>query len=84
MSWQPIDTAPKDGSEILILTTVGATQARFAPGEWHDYPEGREYSGPAWVCCDDQWNIEIEDCGKDGMHHGMATHWMPLPEGPNG
>jgi len=80
--WKPIETAPLDGSEILILTAIGATQARFAPGGWSDHHEGREYYGPVWVCCDDKWQIEIEDCGKDGMHHGMATHWMPLPAAP--
>lgn len=78
--WKDIKTAPLDGSEILIKTIIGITQARFAPGEWHDYVEGREYDGPVWVCCDDQWQIEIEDCGEDGMHHGMATHWMEIPE----
>jgi hypothetical protein len=83
-AWQPIETAPQDGSEILILTSVGATQARFAPGEWRNHVEGREYYGPVWVCCDDQWEIEIEDSGKDGMHHGIATHWTPLPAPPSG
>jgi hypothetical protein len=80
--WKPIETAPRDGSEILILTSAGATQARFAAGEWHNYLEGREYDGPVWVCCDDQWQIEIEDCGIHGMNHGTATHWMPLPSLP--
>jgi len=85
-AWQDIHTAPLDGSEILILTAVGATQARYAPGEWHQYEEGREYEGPVWVCCDDQWQIEIEDCSRnpDEWHHGMATHWMPLPPEPKG
>jgi len=80
--WQPIETAPKEGSEILILTSAGVTQARFSPGEWHDYQEGREYDGPVWVCCDDKWLIEIEDCGEHGMNHGTASHWMPLPALP--
>jgi hypothetical protein len=79
--WKSIQTAPLDGSEILILTTIGITQARFAAGEWHNYVEGREYDGPVWVCCDDKWQIEIED-GEYSVDHGMATHWMPLPESP--
>lgn len=78
--WKPIYSAPRDGSEILILTSVGITQARFAPGEWHNYAEGREYDGPVWVCCDDTWQIEIEDCGEHGLNHGIATHWMPVPD----
>lgn len=80
--WQPMETALRDGTEILLLTTLGITQARFHPGEWHDYHEGREYDGPVWVCCDDQWQIEIEET-PDGYYDGMATHWQPLLEPPN-
>ena len=83
-NWRLIKTAPLDGSEILLLTTIGVTQARFHPGEWHDYLEGREYDGAVWVCCDDQWQIEIEECSHNPAewHHGIATHWQPMLERP--
>jgi len=80
--WMPIETAPLDETEILILTSRGVTQARFSPGEWtthHEY--GPEYSGAVWVCCDDTWQVEIEET-PEGNFHGEATHWMPLPEAP--
>lgn len=84
-AWQPISTAPLDGTHVLLFTTThGMVEAWFAPGEWHDYLEGREYDGPAWVCGDDAFQIEIEELPEEygGLHHGAATHWMPLPEPP--
>lgn len=84
--WQPIETAPKDGSDILILANGMAIEARYEPGLWGpDIPgEVREYDGPVWVAFDDLTQFEIEegllDGGKD--HHGAVTHWMPLPHPP--
>lgn len=69
--WQPIETALDDPEvlsserEILLLTSFGETRARFCAGDWADYPEGREYNGAVWSCCDDTWQIEIEETSKD-------------------
>lgn len=89
MEWQPIETAlyqkdVYDGAEILLLTTIGITQARFDAGGWTENQEGREYDGAVWVCCDDQWQIEIEDAGPEfaDWYYGMATHWSRLPPPP--
>lgn len=77
-AWQPISTAPRDGSEILLLTTTGVVSARFAPGEWSNGLEGREYSGAIWVCYDDAIEIEVEELPDGQFGDGPATHWMPL------
>lgn len=81
--WQPIETAPRDGSHILIHTrNHGAVEAWFSPGEWSDnYECGREYNGPVWVCGDDAWQVEIEEV-PEGFHDSEATHWRPLPAPP--
>jgi len=69
--WQPIETAPKDGRELLV--------GRFAFGRnwqcvssWrgpsrgeHDYPYG-----------DNAWR-------DSNGRHLAGTHWMPLPEPPS-
>lgn len=85
--WRKIETAPKDGTSILLFTTChGMVEAWFAPGEWTEHHEhGREYSGPVWVCADDAFQIEVEEMGPSpsDLHHGTATHWMPLPEPPH-
>lgn len=51
-SWQPIETAPKDGNEILIVVAgignparVGFWDAAFDPGVWSKWP-GREPMRP--------------------------------------
>lgn len=81
--WKPIETAPRDGTSILLFTTChGVVEAWFAEGEWsEETPEcPRDYSGAAWVCADDAFSIEVEE--TEPMEHGTATHWMPLPEPP--
>lgn len=80
--WQPIATAPRDETHILLFTTVhGQVEAWFSAGGWSETIDGREYDGPVWVCGDDAFQIEIEEI-PDGYHDGAATHWMPLPEPP--
>lgn len=81
MGWQPISTAPKDGTEILILAHGMCIQARYEAGEWSDHHEGAEYWGPVWCAFDDKIQFEIEEA-PEGDSHGPVTHWMELPEPP--
>lgn len=70
--WQPIGTAPKDGS-VLIATdgecvaTVGFFNGRFC------WVEG---TGPAWSGNSEHGGLS--DCDW------KLTHWMALPSPPNG
>jgi hypothetical protein len=86
--WQPIESAPLDGSHVLLLTTShGAVEAWFAPSSsWEHHEYGTQHEGAVWVCADDAFQIEVEECGPEhgGNHHGTATHWMPLPAPPDG
>jgi len=72
MSWQPIETAPKDGSSILVF-----------PATWDKKPcsiahwNTDEYSKkprPFWER-DDQIQITYS-------RGATTTHWMPLPPPP--
>ena len=77
INWQPIETAPLNGETVLLYTTChGVCEAWFCKGVWSDDTpiSPREYSGAAWVCCDDAFQIEVEEW-TDGNHHGTATHW---------
>jgi hypothetical protein len=84
--WQDISTAPRDGSEVLILAQGMAIQARFCLGSWGpDIPgELQEYDGAVWVAFDDLTQFEVEEGSLEGGkdHHGCVTHWMPLPSTP--
>lgn len=69
MSWQPIETAPRDDTEFL--------GGRFVQGEEPSYRvvyyfiDDRDPDFP-WVVSD-----------GDGAHHkDFLTHWMPLPPPP--
>ena len=67
--WRPIDTAPKDGSFILLAGPSGytATPLRVEVCRW--YPEYRPR---------DPWQNHGNDSFRDGGE--APTLWMPLPE----
>ncbi len=68
-TWQPIKTAPKDGTTILVYQPAGMWASRVqSRGEcvvtahWHQ-PGNPERHGLWFPIC-------------------RPTHWMPLPEPP--
>lgn len=70
--WQPIETAPKDGTMILVWdesSSPGVVAAYFL-SETHD---DEEWSG--WIYGDQL----LADADPEGP---LPTHWMPLPEPP--
>ena len=73
MTWQPIETAPKDATEVLLLVEKDGVKhplvAHWAYGGGEDQPS----FGPAW--------FEWDGYGYRGIH-GKPTHWAPIPEKP--
>ena len=76
MNWQPIDTAPRDGTRILVC---GGT--RSDSGDL--YGGGSPFEGVAIAFWDsDGWNGgHAEGYGENWRHE--PKHWMPLPPLPN-
>ena len=72
MEWQPIETAPKDGTEIL-LTDGAFTHC----GRWYD-KNNPKYP---WKFLDFTYRWKDELNGWQDNKYG-PTHWMPLPEPP--
>lgn len=68
MKWQPIDTAPKDGTRVILFY-----------GGRDKSDEGQIYTA-SWCPYFNGWEA---DC-IDGFYGATPTHWQPLPEPPNG
>lgn len=70
MTWQPIETAPKDGTSV-ILAAVRDGKYVVGEGLWE---------GDAWW-----WANEWGDYNTDQIEmYRQVTHWMPLPDPPAG
>jgi len=65
--WQPIETAPKDGTMIDLL----CSGTRIADC----YYEDCKITNKTWHYCYFDWEQETVFCSN-------PTHWMPLPKPP--
>ena len=69
MSWKPIETAPKDGTTIL-LCKVGCTPSTGVFDErlgWIDFEAEDPSLRAEWIETGTEWD---------------PTHWMPIPPPP--
>lgn len=77
--WQPISSAPKDGTNILL-----SNGDQVAEGQWISDPgyirERRDVEG-YYIGQDEYDGFEGWMDYDGGMPN--PTHWMPLPQAPN-
>lgn len=69
MSWQPIETAPRDGTDILGAESIRHSKAGYQMG------------GQVYVCK----SIDHDTYDKMWVNSSgfrQPTHWMPLPKAP--
>lgn len=74
MDWQPIETAPRDGSLIMV--------ANPNSGVWMAWYKAVYQSG---FCPNNPWQsamLNHDHLSKNGSW--IPTHWMPLPDPPKG
>ena len=79
MEWKPIETAPRDGTRIIVYSTystesgVGGGMDGPWVGEvfWQDGWYNEDKSGWMIANCDEEYGCFV-----------VATHWMPLPPPP--
>lgn len=72
MNWQPIKTAPKDGTRVLLHDNGNVVIGRWLP----DAAFGEHQTGPGW---------QIFDCELDDWYAWAIkdpTEWMPVPDPP--
>lgn len=65
--WRPIETAPKDGTWVILYAPAGGVQ----PGYW----------GPSYFDYDPMW-LQYAHRSEAREVVGEPTHWMPLPNSP--
>ncbi|WP_367079153.1 DUF551 domain-containing protein [Luteitalea sp.] len=69
MTWQPIETAPKDGTPVLVyFPEIGVWEVRWSTDVFDD----------GFWCVSDN---KFEDRPLRGWIEN-PTHWMPLPAPP--
>jgi len=67
MEWKPIETAPKDGTDILVCVTHNLSADEWETMQWVDW----QVPGMEWPVFTDRIDIPFQ-----------PTHWMPLPAPP--
>lgn len=68
MDWQPIETAPKDGTHIIALRPTDPPHVESM--YWARYEDADR---------DGDWHWSYDG---DSPREGSPTHWMPLPPPP--
>lgn len=83
--WQPIETAPKDGTEVLVYRAdTGVMLARWiAPCDFMTEAEMDHVLDATDDGGDPDWFAADFIGGGRISNDGLPTHWMPLPAPPN-
>lgn len=79
MEWQVIETAPKDGTSVLIVNDEGAMDVAGYVKQWDERTEfvRKAKDGDVYRTVRDEcgyWDTDTAYC---------PTYWMSLPEAPN-
>lgn len=96
--WQPIETAPRDGTEVLLHGPVPSDPRRVTAGFWI-VPGPAIIGDCGGVCRCPEYSDEVEPPHWCTMHGGdpagwmsndggfteeyPPTHWQPLPAPPS-
>lgn len=79
--WQPIETAPRDATAILVMRDIwpGTKSGRAEECNGHntyvaEWWSGEKKGSGSWICYMD--SVQDPECPV------KPTHWMPLPLPP--
>ena len=74
--WQPIETAPRDSSRILVAYKDGWGEWKVHEAKWYTPWEGAPDRDCYWI------HGEKYPLLDKILHKVGASHWMPLPPPP--
>lgn len=83
-NWQPIETAPKDGTDILVyyeFATVPIVHIAYYDTDEHDLWKDQGFDNKedkiGW------WSYVQNSVSQHKLEgYSAPTHWMPLPDSP--
>jgi hypothetical protein len=78
--WQPIETAPKDGTRFLAATALASGELRIDIVHW---PQSRIWDlwDESERPLDARWCVDINSINSDPLWRDVVA-WMPLPNPP--
>lgn len=78
--WKPIETAPKDGTRVLLAPYMMTAHWEFGDDNWqfHVVPMKADFT----IHYDAEECAPMFYCVSHQTYGIEPTHWMPLPEAP--
>lgn len=73
-NWQPIDTAPKDGTSVLVCQAVDADSQPITDDAWGLFVQRAAWWGGEWIVY-----CSLPD---EPSVHFEPSHWMAVPPNP--
>jgi hypothetical protein len=83
-AWQPIETAPKDGTVVLLCRDKRVTAGHWEPERWPTAAEHHSTTGEYLGQFETGECVEAWWYSEDGgfCNKSPPTHWMPFPPAP--
>ena len=80
MKWRPIETAPRDGTAVMLCWAI---DANGNPIDWTRDPRtaGVFVQVASWWEGENAWVVYCSMVQDPSLHFD-PTHWMPLPAPP--
>ena len=79
--WQPIETAPKDGTEVLLCQATDADGKPILDESWGIFVQVAAWWRKRSNLEAGEWTVYCSQIQEPRLHF-TPTHWMPLPSNP--
>lgn len=76
-AWEPMDTAPRDGTEIVLCRAISADGTPITGSSFGVFCQVAAWWG------EEEWIVYCSQVQEPRLHF-EPTHWRPLPTAPKG